>query len=55
MKLQKLYKKQKKFNKKTAREDLKYLQKKIYGRSVYMYVKGAYCRSPKHKNRQFSY
>jgi hypothetical protein len=55
MKLSKLNLRSNKINisKKQAIEDMRYLQKKITGRSVYANIKSAYNRNPKHKSRRF--
>lgn len=54
MKLSKLNLNHKKISKKQAMEDMRYLQKKISGKSVYANIKTAYRRIPKHKNRSYT-
>jgi hypothetical protein len=53
MKLSKLKLKHKKISKKQAVEDMRYLQKKISGKSVYANIESAYKRFPKHRNRSY--
>ena len=53
MKLSKLNLIHKKISKKQAMEDMRYLQKKISGKSVYANIKSVYKRVPKHKNRSY--
>lgn len=55
MKLKKLHLKNKLVGKKIQLEDLKYLQKKVSGKSVYSHFRKKYSRVSKHKNRQFSF
>lgn len=55
MKLMKLRLKNKAIRRRTTEEDLRYLQKKISGRSVYKRLSSMYVRSPKHKKLRHSY
>ena len=42
-------------NRRTAKEDMQYLQKKISGRSVYKNLTTLYSRTPKHKKLNYRY
>lgn len=53
MKLTRLILRNNKFSKKQTMEDLRYLQKKISGSSVYSNIKTAYRRLPKHRSRDY--
>lgn len=53
MKLSKLKLKHKKISKKQAVEDMRYLQKKISGKSVYANIESVYKMVPKHRNRSY--
>ncbi len=55
MKLKKLNLKQNKLSKKLSKEDLRFLQKRISGKSVYRSLSSVYSRYPKHRNRHFGY
>jgi hypothetical protein len=54
MKITKLHTRRKSAGKKAMLEDMRYLQRKITGRSVYSNMKAVYRRVPKHRNRAYS-
>ncbi len=49
MRIAKLGIKRRKFSRQLAKEDMRYLQKKISGRSVYRNLGVSYLRKPKHR------
>lgn len=53
MKVHKQSLKHSSFSKNRAVEDMRYLQKKISGKSVYANINSAYRRFPKHKGRNY--
>ncbi len=55
MKLTKLSMKQVKIDRLLAREDKRYLQKRISGRSVYKSLDVPYFRKPKHRSIGYQY
>ena len=57
MKLSKRLKKRSKFIEKLEHDDMRFLQKKITGKSVYKTVSDLYKRKPKHQStlQQFQY
>lgn len=55
MRLNKLRIKKGALNKKIAMEDLRYLQKKISGKSVYRSLGSSYRRTPKHRYSMFAF
>ena len=55
MKLAKKYNEKSKMLKRQAIDDMKYLQKKISGRSVYKNLGELYLRKPKHRNLWYQY
>ncbi len=54
MKLSRLNLKHNKVSKKQVMEDMRYLQKKISGKSVYANIESVYRRVPKHKKQSYT-